>query len=116
MTKRKEEAMKSKKWNRVIGVGMCFLIFLLLTTLPSVIHAGIPQKINYQGYLTDAQGEPINGTVEMVFSIYDVPKEGTPLWTETQSVQVVAGVYNVLLGAKSPFVQIPNVKLTFDKP
>ncbi len=60
--------MKLNEKNRVIGVGMCVLVFLLFTTLPSVTHAGIPEKISYQGYLTDAEGVPVDGLVEMVFS------------------------------------------------
>jgi hypothetical protein len=89
-------------------------VFLLLTALPAAIHAGIPQAINYQGYLTDAQGVPVKGTVEMVFSIYNVAAGGSPLWTETQSVEVTEGVYNVILGAKASFHKSPA--LIFDVP
>ena len=35
-------------------------------------------KNNHQGYLTRAAGVPVNGTVEILFSIYDVPAAGVP--------------------------------------
>ncbi len=63
----------------------------------------IPTMINYQGYLTDASGNPINGTVGMTFSIYTTASGGSALWTETQSsVSVTDGLFNVLLGSVNP--------------
>jgi len=63
----------------------------------------IPSLINYQGYLTDSGGNPIDGTVGMTFSIYDVPAGGSPVWQETQSsVSVTDGLFNVLLGIVNP--------------
>ena len=38
----------------------------------------------------------------MVFSIYSVSTGGTALWTETQTVTVTKGVFNVLLGNINP--------------
>ncbi|GAK57755.1 hypothetical protein U27_04722 [Candidatus Vecturithrix granuli] len=61
-----------------------------------------PQKVNFQGKLTDAAGNPITASVSMVFSIYDVVSGGTALWTETQSVTVTNGIYNVQLGQVNP--------------
>ena len=74
---------------------------LLLTLLSSVGYAQIPHKMNYQGYLTNAAGVPISGTVQMVFSIYNVSVGGTPLWVEPHSVPVSQGVYSVILGEGS---------------
>ncbi len=33
--------------------------------------AEVASKISYQGYLTDAEGNPVNGTVDMVFQLWD---------------------------------------------
>ena len=89
--------MDSKKRMKKGLVGFVGLV-LLLTLLLSTGYTKIPQKMNYQGYLTNASGVPINGTVQMVFSIYNVSSGGTPLWVETQNVTVTQGVYNVNLG------------------
>jgi hypothetical protein len=59
--------------------------------------------ISYQGYLTDSGGIPVNGDVEITFSIYDTPTGGTALWAETHpSVSVSDGLFNVLLGSVNP--------------
>ena len=87
--------MKSKRAERRF---LIVLIGLFIILLPCTGYTAIPQKINYQGYLTSAAGVPVNGTVQILFSIYDVPAAGVPLWTETQNALVNHGVYNVTLG------------------
>ena len=78
-----------------------FLILIFLTSVSSVL-AQVPQLLNYQGRLTDVNDQTLNGTFTMQFSIYDAPSSGTALWTETQSVTVTSGVFNVLLGSVTP--------------
>jgi hypothetical protein len=70
----------------------------------AVAFAAVPQTINYQGYLTDSGGSPVNGTVNMTFSLYTSPA-GTvsPVWTEAQTgVAVTNGQYSVILGSITP--------------
>ena len=93
--------MKAKRAEKSFLIGVIGL-FLFLTIFPYVSHAAIPQKINYQGYLTNAAGVPVNGTVQMHFSIYNVLSGGSVLWTETQNVTVTNGVYSVSLGDVIP--------------
>ena len=50
--------------------------------------------INYQGMLTDSGGNPLDGTYEMTFSLYEVPSGGTALDTDTNSVEVENGLFN----------------------
>jgi len=65
----------------------------------STAFSAVPQIINYQGSLSDSGGNPVNATLNMTFSLYDVPSgAGTTLWQETQSVDVNNGVFNVQLG------------------
>jgi hypothetical protein len=97
--------MKSKRAEKMFLV-VLFGVFLIL--LPCVSHTAIPQKINYQGSLTNAAGVPVNGTVQMVFLIYNVDTGGVALWSETQNVTVTHGVYNVNLG------DITSLNLPFD--
>mgnify|MGYP005833207767 CR=1 FL=1 len=62
---------------------------------------GVPMYINYQGYLTDLNGNPINNTspgLAMSFSIYDAESGGSLLWgPQLQTVPVRQGVFNVKL-------------------
>jgi hypothetical protein len=54
--------------------------------------------INYQGRLTDDNGDPITGTPSMTFVIYD--GGGISKWSETHpSVQVDDGLFSVILGS-----------------
>lgn len=75
----------------------CYLLVLSLL-FPFTVSAAIPQTINYQGFLTDNAGTPINGTVTIVFSLYDAPTGGTRLWTDSNSVNAVNGLVNHNLG------------------
>ncbi len=86
---------------------------VLATMLPvafSPAHAAAPRKINYQGYLTNPAGAPLTGTFPMVFSLCDAATAGTCPWSETQSVAIDKGIFNVSLGTVTPLT------LTFDIP
>lgn len=95
--------MKTRK-QLAITVGILVMLAIVLGTLmPLVVFAEVPQRINYQGYLTDSGGNPIDRTVSIVFSIYDVATGGTALWSETQnSVVVSGGLFSVQLGSVNP--------------
>jgi hypothetical protein len=61
--------------------------------------------MTYQGYLVDANGNPLATSApanyNVIFRIYDVPQDGTPLWSEEQIVTVDNGNFSVLLGEGS---------------
>jgi len=86
------------------------LIVMFIILLPCIGYGEIPQKINYQGYLTNSAGVPVTGTQQMVFSIYDVTSGGSALWTETRMATLSKGVYSVNLGEVTP------ISLAFDIP
>jgi hypothetical protein len=75
-----------------------FIIISMLAVLSITASSEVPQQVNYQGYLTNDVGDPVEGDVQMVFSIYDVPTAGTALWWEEQTVLVINGIYNVQIG------------------
>jgi len=59
-----------------------------------------PSEINYQGVLTDQQGNPINGVRPMQIKLYDSPTGGTLLYSEDLgNVSVQDGVYSFNFGA-----------------
>lgn len=86
-------------WLKCLAVA--FLISLTLTSLAS---AAVPRIINYQGYLKDTTAAtPVNGLVDITFSLYDVPIEGTALWSERHAaVPVSSGIYSIRLGSIDP--------------
>jgi hypothetical protein len=77
--------------------------------------AQIPRTISFQGVLADAAGTLIpDGPQDLTISIYDIATGGTPLFSETQRVTVVRGVFNAIIGATDP-AGIPAA-IAFDMP
>ena len=73
-------------------------VVVIVAALPIAGFCEVPQKIGYQGKLTDDLGNPLDGDYMMVFSIYDAPSGGTVLWGEAQTVTVANGIFNVQIG------------------
>ncbi|TET47445.1 hypothetical protein E3J62_01340 [candidate division TA06 bacterium] len=69
---------------------------------PATAAPVIPWHINYQGYLTDDAGNPLNDTLSMAFSIYTASAGGTELWNEAQNIGMEDGLFNVVLGSLTP--------------
>jgi hypothetical protein len=73
-----------------------------LNVLGAVLQDPIPLTppvINYQGYLRDMNGDPVEGTFEMTFRLYDEPAGGLLLHQEAiPNVVVRDGMFTVLLG------------------
>jgi len=85
---------------RKTAVKAVLLVVILLAG--SWASAQIPQLINYQGYLANGDGNPVTGTRSIEFRIYNTASGGTAIWSETQSVTVLDGVFSVLLGSVNP--------------
>jgi len=80
---------------------LIFVAIILFVALS--LNAQVPQLINYQGVLTNASGNPLNGSFSINFSLYSVPSGfGVLLWSETQTIPVTDGLFNVLLGSITP--------------
>ena len=78
------------------------VLFVIALAVAGVsAEAGVPPMMNYQGKLMQPSGAAVpDGTYSMQFAIYDVPTNGTALWSETNaSVQVKGGLFAVLLGS-----------------
>jgi hypothetical protein len=94
-------------------VSFAAVVIALLLTVPAL--ADVPNLLNYQGRLTDPSGNPKNGTFTMQFALYDAATGGNQLpsgspWSETQSVTVTDGVFNVLLGSVTPLAILGAVQ------
>jgi len=65
--------------------------------------AGINHQINFQGKVTNPNGTNVtNGSYTFVFKLYTVSSGGVATWTETDSLTVTDGVFQVPLGAVTP--------------
>ena len=87
---------------RCVFTMVIVVLFTVLLVIPC--RADVPLMVNYQGLLLDqSTGDPVTGSVDMEFRIYDAATGGTLLWSETHAaVNVSDGVYNVVLGAVNP--------------
>ncbi|MGH8014691.1 MAG: tail fiber domain-containing protein [Candidatus Zixiibacteriota bacterium] len=66
-------------------------------------YAATPPLINYQAAISGPGGSPLDTTVNVIFSIYNVPSSGIPLWTETHASLVISeGRLSILLGTMTP--------------
>lgn len=84
-----------KNRNRLL-IGLCCLLPLVAMT--ETLHA----QMNYQGRLTDAQGNAINdGQYNIEFRLFNTSTLGTELWGPftAANVDVVAGRFNTIIGA-----------------
>ncbi len=65
-------------------------------------NQGVPRLVRFSGVIKDAAGMVPSGDVTLTFSLYEQENGGSPLWSETQTVQLSKdGRYNVLLGSAS---------------
>lgn len=88
------------------------ILFALMLLLSSVAVAQVPRTISYQGLLTDGSGNFIaDGNHSLTIKLYESASGGTAVYEESQSVAIVKGLFNVMIGGVTP---IPT-SLAFDK-
>jgi hypothetical protein len=92
---------KVKKLLVLLALGA--IIVPVMVFSGSLVPYDIPHQINYQGMLTDNDGNPLTGNFDILFKIYNHPSAGTKQWEETQTgVWVNEGLFNVILGSVDP--------------
>lgn len=79
----------------------CLPKILLPLFFAATISSAVPTEINYQGRLTDGDGNPASGSKVFGLKIYDAAIGGNELYSETIGSVVVDdnGVYNFQFGA-----------------
>ena len=78
---------------------MVLVSLLVLVLAVGVGMAAVPQTMSYQGVLKDSGGAVVpTGDYDLTFRLYNVETGGTALWSETQTVTVTEGIFDVVLG------------------
>lgn len=73
---------------------LCVCLFALTA------HSAFPRLMNYQGRIDDINGNPVaDANYNVTFRLFNASAAGSALWTETQQVTTVDGVFSVLLGS-----------------
>ncbi len=87
------------------ALGLASLGLLLL--FPGHTSAANPTTINFQGKVVNANGTNVADNISpgygFVFKLYTVSSGGSAIWTESDTLPVVSGVFQVNLGAVCPF-------------
>jgi len=93
--------MKENTRIKRIDVMVIALAVLVVACPVTALGAQPPYTMNYQGFLTDSSGVPLNGSYNLVFRLYDAVSGGTLDWgPETHnSIQVAKGIFQVVLGS-----------------
>ena len=74
-----------------------FLFSSFILHLSSFLLAQPPALIHYQGRLVDGTNV-VNGTVGLSLSLFDAPAGGTFLYSDSNTVMVVDGLYSTTMG------------------
>lgn len=74
---------------------------------PESSLGAVPREMNYQGLLLDDQGNPVEGTHDLLFTIYQhrlypIPGDWIAVYSETHAVDLDRGLFNVALGSQTP--------------
>ncbi len=88
-----------------LGITFLWSTLLVGQTIPLPIPIyPIPRTITYQGVLDQTNGTPVpDGFYTLKFTLYNGPNSNAAaLWTETQSVAVIKGLFNAILGSVNP--------------
>jgi hypothetical protein len=88
------------------------LLLAAFVSIADIVVAQTPRQISYQGVLADGSGTLVpNGSHSLKLKLYTESTGGTAIFTETQPVAVVGGMFNVIIGSVTA---IP-VSVAFDK-
>ena len=105
-----EASDRDIRLNRTV---VCLVVVAILLVLPfgnvpaalsapSFSTVTIPNKVGFEGYLTDGTGQPISdGAHNLAFRVYSAVSDppASAAWVETQTITVTTGLYSVLLGS-----------------
>ena len=95
------------KTSRLLAPLNCLLACaaVLFAALPAAHAAGPPEAMTYQGFLVDANGNPLApsspANYPVIFRIFQTAAGGASLWSEQQIVTVDKGNFSVILSEGS---------------
>ena len=96
--------MSYTQWLKSVPLclGLSALSFAALTDHARA-QGTIPEYMPYQGFINDASGSAVNGSVNLSFRLYEDLISANPIWEESaQNVNVVAGAFATDLGGSTP--------------
>ena len=97
--------MRDKMSTIALMLATALTTAVLITALSALADSNpdtdqVGRVVPYQGTL-EKDGRATNGTLDLVFQLFDGASAQTPVWEETLSVTVFSGRFSVLLGSSS---------------
>jgi hypothetical protein len=94
--------MGTKNMHQIMAVALVALALLGLTA--AVGAQGFSHILSFQGRLCGTDGKPLpDGPYVVQFKMYDAKVGGSSLWTETQGVTQIGGLFVAYLGSVTAF-------------
>ncbi|MBU0687451.1 MAG: hypothetical protein KKB81_06375, partial [Candidatus Margulisbacteria bacterium] len=95
-------------------IGLMTLVILLVVSVGMVAWADVPDKMSFEGRLTDTSDNPITTSTTLQFGIHSAASGGTQVWTSGSYTVTpdTNGVFHVVLGSQSDAIN-PDI---FDAP
>ncbi len=89
-----------KRIQVLLGLFCVIVASFGMMTIPTANAAvGINHGINFQGKLTNPNGTNLaNGNYNFVFSLYSVAAGGSAIWTESDTLTLTDGIFQINLG------------------
>jgi hypothetical protein len=85
----------------LLKVAVAGILFVFLSSAAAQAQP-VPGMLNVQGVLRNLYGEPVTGTYDVEFRLYDTISGGAPFYTEPLvTMTLVGGVFNTYLSAPS---------------
>jgi hypothetical protein len=98
--------MKKTKY-LILAIALCFI--------SGSLNAQLPSLINYQGRLTNKDGTPVNGSINIAINIYDSETVGKLFYTENLGqVPISNGIYSFDYGSGQSLAESTEVMAVGD--
>ena len=80
-----------KKQSTLLALGL-FMVLALVTCTTRLLSQ-VPERMSYQGVITDASGTGLDGEHQITITLYESEDGGAPVYTETTTTEVVNGLF-----------------------
>lgn len=75
---------------------------VVLSLATAMVQAAVTGIVPVQGQLEDSTGLPLDGSIDITFTLYRDAEGSQPVWTDTMSIAFELGTFTARLGSSAP--------------
>ncbi|MCP4420946.1 MAG: hypothetical protein GY805_30415 [Chloroflexi bacterium] len=94
------------------AINLATITLVLILGVSACTTDILTPETSFQGRLTDADGNLLNGTHNFTFKMYHSGVNGTSIYTETESINVTAGLFDTAIGPSGIVANLSPEELT----